>query len=91
MGTKHHPVQMFSDGMDEKTLKTIPGAADLQCRNDNNVKISQLLLQNPHLSLWMLADKVNIGKDTVRKIVVEDLRKWKICSRSVQYSLTPAQ
>jgi len=39
----------------------------------------------------MLADKVNIGKDTVRKIVVEDLRKWKICSRSVQYSLTPAQ
>jgi len=43
-----------------------------ECCNDNNVeKISQLLLQN--LSLRMLADEVNIGKDTVRKIVVEDL------------------
>jgi len=39
----------------------------------------------------MLADEVNIGKDTVRKIVVEDLRKWKICSRFVPHSLTPEQ
>jgi len=31
----------------------------------------------------MLTDKVNISKDTVRRIVVEDLRKWKICSRFV--------
>ena len=50
--------------------------------------ISQLLLQNRHLSLRMLADKVNIGKDTVRKSVVEDLRKRKICSRFVPHSLT---
>ena len=39
----------------------------------------------------MLADEVNIGKDTVRKIVVEDLRKWKICSHFVPHSLTPEQ
>ena len=45
-----------------------------ECRNDNNVeKISKLLLQNRQLSLRMLVDEVNIGKDTVRKIVVEDL------------------
>ena len=44
-----------------------------ECCNDNNIeKISQLLLQKRHLSLRMLADEVNIGKDTVRKIVVED-------------------
>jgi len=58
------------------------------CRNDNNVeKISQLLLHNCHLSLRMLADEVNIGKDTVRKIVVEDTRKREICSRFVPHSL----
>ena len=52
-----------------------------ESRIDNNVEmISQLLLQNHHVSLRMLADEVNIGKDTVRKTVVEDLRKWKICS-----------
>jgi len=50
-----------------------------------------LLLQNRHLSLRMLADEVNIGKDTVRKIVVEDLLKRKICSHFVPHSLTPEQ
>jgi len=61
-----------------------------ECRNGNSVeKISQLLLQNHHLSLRTLADEVNIGKDTVRKIVLEDLRKWKICSCFVPHSLTP--
>ena len=40
-----------------------------ECHSDNNVKkISQFLLQNHHLSLRMLADEMNIGKDTVRKI-----------------------
>jgi hypothetical protein len=39
----------------------------------------------------MLADEVNIGKDTVRKIVVEDLRKRKICLRFFQHFLTPEQ
>ena len=58
----------------------------------NNVgKISQLLLQNRHLSLRMLADEVNIGKDTVRKTVIEDLRKREICSGFVPHSLTPEQ
>ena len=60
-----------------------------QCRNDNNVEmIFQLLLQKHHLSLRMLADEVNIGKDTVRKVVVKDLRKRKICSCFVPHSLT---
>jgi len=61
------------------------------CRNNNVEKISQLLLQNRQVSLRMLADEVNIGKDTVRKIVVEDLRKRKICSRFLPHSLTPEQ
>jgi len=39
----------------------------------------------------MLADEVNIGKDTVRKIVVEDLLKQKICSCFVPHYLTPEQ
>jgi len=39
----------------------------------------------------MLVDEVNIGKNTVRKLVFEDLRKRKICSRFVPHSLTPEQ
>jgi len=81
----------FRDGR-ENTEDDPRGGRPTECRNDNYFeKISQLLLQNRHLSLRMLADEVNIGKDTVRKIVVEDLRKRKICSRFAPHSLTPEQ
>ena len=62
-----------------------------ECRNDNNIEISQFLLKNRHLSLRMLADEANIGKETVRKIVIKDLRKRKICLRIVPHSLTSEQ
>jgi len=80
----------FRDGR-EDTEDGPRSGRPTDCRNDNNVEISQLLLQNRHLSLRMLADEVNIGKDRVRKIVVEDLRKRKICSHFVPHSLTSEQ
>ena len=59
----------FRDGR-EYTEDDPKNSRPTECRNENNVeKISQLLLQNRHLSLRMLADEVNTGKDTVRKIV----------------------
>ena len=97
MGTKHYPIRMFSFGMDDfvmdrKTMKTTPEVAGLQSVAMTTMsRRSQLLLQNRHLYLRILADEVNIGKGTLRKIVVEHLRKWKICSRSVPHSLTPQQ
>jgi len=81
----------FRDGRED--IEEDPGSGrPTDCRNDNNAeKISQFLLQTRHLSLRMLADEVNIGKDTVRRTVVEDLRKRKIFSRFVPHSLTPEQ
>ena len=62
----------FRDGL-EDTEDDSRSGRPTECRNENNVeKISQLLLQNRHLSLRMLANEVNIGQDTVRT-VVEDL------------------
>jgi hypothetical protein len=81
----------FRDGR-EDTEDDPRSGRPTECRNDNNVeKISQLLFHNRHLSRRMLADEVNIGRDTVRKITVQDLRKRKICSRFVPHSLTPEQ
>jgi len=81
----------FHDGR-EDTEDDPRSGQPTECRNDNNVeKISQLLLQNRHLSLRMLEDEVNIDKDRVRRIVVEDLRKRKICSRIVPHSLTQSR
>jgi hypothetical protein len=81
----------FHDGREDSDDDPSSGGPT-ECRKDNNdEKISQLLIQNHPISLRTLADEVNIGKDTVRKIVVEDLRKRKICSSFVPQSLTPEQ
>jgi len=61
----------FHDGREDIEDNSRSGRPT-EWRNDNNVKKISQLLQNRHLSLRMLADEVNIGKDTVRKIVVED-------------------
>ena len=37
------------------------------------------------------ADRLNIGKETVRRIVTEDLGKRKICARFVPHALTTEQ
>ena len=98
IGTNHYPFRMFSDVMDdfvmdeEDTEDDPRSGRPTECRNNNNVeKISQLLLQNRYLSLRMLAVEVNIGKDTVKMIVIEDLRKREICSCFVPRSLTSEQ
>ena len=81
----------FRDGW--KDIENDPRSGQpTECHSDNIVKkISQLLLQNHHLSLRMIADEVNISKDTVRKIVVEDMWKWKICSCFVPHSDSRAE
>jgi len=57
-----------------------------QCREDFSVVASK-----PPPLAKNASREVNIGKDTVRKTVVEDFRKRKICSRFVSHSLTPEQ
>ena len=81
----------FRDGREDIEDDPMSGRLT-ECRNDNKVeKISQLLLQKRYLSLRMLTDEVNIDNNTVRKVVVEDLRKRKICSPFIPHSLTPEQ
>lgn len=49
-----------------------------ESRKEGNVeRVLQVLLQNRHLSLGMTADESSICKDTVRKAVVEGLKKGK--------------
>jgi hypothetical protein len=54
-------------------------------------RVLQVLLQNRHLSLRMTADESAICKDTVRKTVVEGLKKRKVCLRFVPRTLTAEQ
>ena len=59
---------------------------------DENVEsVSRLLTEDRRNTLQMIADGLSIGKETVRRIVTEDLGKRKICARFVPHALTKEQ
>ena len=61
-------------------------------RTDENVEsVRRLLTEDRHTTLQMIADRLNIGKETVRRIVTEDLGKRKICARFVPDALATEQ
>jgi len=61
-------------------------------RTDENVEsVRRLLTEDCRTTIQMIADRLNIGKETVRRIVTEDLGKIKICARFVPYALTTDQ
>jgi hypothetical protein len=43
------------------------------------------------LNVWLLEEMTGINRETVRKILVEDLKKKKVCARFVPHLLTPDQ
>ena len=61
-------------------------------RTDENVEsVHRLLTEDRRTTPQMIADRLNIGKETVRRIVTEDLGKRKICMRFVPHALTREQ
>ena len=61
-------------------------------RTDENVEsVCHLLTEDRHTTLQMTADRLNIGKETGRLIVTEDLGKRKICARFFPHALTTEQ
>ena len=53
--------------------------------------LRRLLTEDRRTTLQMIPDRFNIGKETVRRIVTEDLGKRKMCARFVPHALTTEQ
>ena len=50
-------------------------------RTDENVEsVCRLLTEDRRTTLQVIADRLNVCKETVRRIVTEDLGKRKICA-----------
>jgi len=60
-------------------------------RTDENVESVRLLTEDRRTTLQMIADCLNIGEETVHRIVTQDLGKRKICTRFVPHALTTEQ
>jgi hypothetical protein len=42
-------------------------------------------------TLWMIENELKISRETIHKILMEDIRKWKICTWFVPHCLTNEQ
>lgn len=61
-------------------------------RSDENVrKVADALKADKCLSTRLIEDMTGISKDTVHRILVEDLHKKKVCARFVPHQLTDDQ
>jgi len=63
----------------------------LTARTDENMESVRLLIEDSRTTLQMIADHLNIGKETVRQTVTADLGKRKICVRFIPHALTTGQ
>jgi len=81
----------FQDGR-EDTKDNAKSGRPSTARTDENVEsVCRLLTEERRTTLQMIADRLNIGKETVHWIVTEDLGKRKICARFVPHALTAEQ
>jgi len=61
-------------------------------RNEENItKVHQMVRENHRLTVRSIAEQVNIDRETVRKILTEDLDMRKACAKKVPKELTKEQ
>jgi hypothetical protein len=53
--------------------------------------VRECISADRRMTLWMMEEKLEISRETILKILVEDLGKRKICARFVPYCLTEKQ
>jgi len=58
---------------------------------ENITKIHQIVHENCRLTVRSIAEQVNIDRETVRKILTEDLDMRKVCAKMVPKELTKEQ
>ena len=81
----------FRDGREDVTDNARIGRPSTARTDENVESVRCLLTEDRRTILQMIADGLNIGKETVRRIVTEDLGKRKICVRFVPHALTTEQ
>jgi DNA-directed RNA polymerase sigma subunit (sigma70/sigma32) len=59
------------------------------CRTEENIAtVRQIMRENRRLTVRSIAEQGNIDRETVRKIITEDLDMRKVCAKMVSKELT---
>ena len=81
----------FREGRKDVKDDATSGRPSTATTDENMESVHRLLTEDHRTTLQMIADHLNIGKETVRRIVTEDLGKRKICAIFVPHALTTEQ
>ena len=81
-------VKRFSEGRESVTDEERSGRPATSRAEENIAKICQIVRENRWLTVRGIAEQVNIDRETVRKILTEDLDMRKVCAKMVSKELT---
>jgi len=84
-------VKCFSEGRETVTNKERSGRPSTSRTEENIAKIRQIVRENRRLTVRSIAEQVNIDRETVRKILTEDLDMRKVCAKMVPKELSEEQ
>jgi len=84
-------VKRFSERRESVTGEERSGRPATSRTDINIAKIRQILRENRRLTVRSIAEQVNIDRETVRKILTEDLDIRKVCAKMVLKQLTEEQ
>jgi len=81
-------VKRFSEGRESVTDEARSERPATSRTEENVTKIHQIVRENRRLTVRSIAEQVNIDRETVRKILTEDLRHEEGCAKMVPKELT---
>jgi len=84
-------VKRFSDGTESVTDEERSGRPATSRTEENITKIHQIVRENHRLTVRSIAEQVNIDRETVRKILTEDLDMRKVFAKMIPKKLTEEQ
>jgi len=84
-------VKCFSEQRESVTDEERSGRTATSRTEENTAKVRQIVRENRRLTVRSIAEQVNIDRETVRKILTEDLVMRKVCAKMVPKDLTEEQ
>jgi len=84
-------VKRFSEGRESVADEERSGRSATSRTEENIAKIRQIVRENRQLIVRSIKEQVNIDRETVRKILTEDLDMRKVCAKMVPKELTEEQ
>jgi len=83
--------ETFSEGRESVTDEERPGRPATSRTEENIAKVRQIVRENRLVTVRSIAEQVNIDRETVMKILTEDLDVRKVCAKMVPKELTEEQ